>query len=87
MSRGKVTGPATKEEWADKLEKIAERIADTMYDHGSHIGESYNGKRGKLITYDDSDYLRILAKELRGPDGQLAHTFGRHTLPWMEASK
>lgn len=84
MTRGKVVvkDPVTKEEWAKKLEQIARRVADTMYDCGGHIGESYNGKKGKLISYDDSDYLRILAKALRGDDGQLSYELGRKTVPW-----
>lgn len=77
MSRGKVT--MTSGEWADKLERIAAAIAETVYSHDLAMS-AY--RRERKVTYDDRDYLMILAKELRGEDGQLAHSLERGSLPW-----
>jgi hypothetical protein len=68
-------------QWADKLEKIASAIATTVYEHDLAMGK-YN--RDRKVTWDDADYLRILAKELRGKDGQLAHELGRSIMPWKK---
>ena len=75
-----MTRPKTTGEWADKLEAIANRISESVYNYGSAMQKGYKPER--YITYDDADYLKILAKQLRGEDGQLAHEFGRKNLPW-----
>jgi hypothetical protein len=69
----------TNNEWADKLEKIASAIYETCY---SHELEMAKYGRERKVMYDDADYLRTLAKELRGEDGQRAHELGRESLPW-----
>lgn len=68
-------------EWADKLEKIAAAIAETVYSHELVMSQS---RRDRKIMYDDADYLRKLAKELRGEDGQFAHHLRRRSLPWVD---
>ena len=65
---------------ARKLELIANAITHTVYDHGIMISNGYRPER--CVNWDDADYLRQTAKEMRGPGGQLAHELSRKTLPW-----
>lgn len=67
-------------EMADKLERIANAITHTVYNHGTAISKGYNAER--QVSWDDADILREMAKELRGPSGQFAHDVGRASLPW-----
>ena len=69
-------------EWADKLEKIAKAISETCYQHELAMSR---WNRDRKVMYDDADYLRQLAKELRGEDRQLAHEMKRQSLPWVGA--
>lgn len=75
-----MSGPATATEWADKLEHIANAISHTVYDYGHKISEGYKPER--QINWDDADYLRQLAKSLRGEEGQFTHELKRTTVPW-----
>lgn len=67
----------TKSQITKDLETIASHISETLYYHSIKIGSG-----PQYIRHDDYDRLREIAKFLRGPDGQIAHEFGRESLPW-----
>jgi hypothetical protein len=57
-----MTEPMDDLQWADKLDKIAAAIAQTLYEHTTEISKHNSGRK---IMHDDEDYLRTLAKDLR----------------------